>query len=274
MYTVVKYSNWMNQLNFSCFTTTDFNLFFALCVKAREKNTDIVELSYDELKKLTNYKSTSTKRFADDITRMNKKLLSISCMIDVKPGVLMQFNLFSTFWNDTKNHTLTVRVNPDFLFVLNDILSNYTKFDLPIFVSLESKYSKELFKHFKQWVSVGKVTFSVEDLRRKLGAPVSYTNGKFYQLILEPSINELRTKGCFKNLKCTINYSKQPGRPVKSYTFTWVKPIVDEPKQRSHTSVAMPIEDYVNSSCVKDCVEIPLCEQISIESNLGVDNFF
>lgn len=274
MYTVVKYSNWMNQLNFSCFTTTDFNLFFALCVRAREKHSDIIELSYDELRKLINYKPTSTKRLADDITRMNRKLLSISCMIDIKPDVLMQFNLFSTFWNDTKNHKLTVRVNPDFLFLLNDILSNYTKFDLPVFVSLESKYSKELFKHFKQWNSTGKVTYQVDELRTMLGISKKYTNNRFYTLVLAPAVEELRSKTNFKNLKCTINYSKQPGRPVKSYTFTWVKPIVDEPKQRSHTSVAMPIEDYINSSCVKDCVEIPLCEQVPIESSLGVDNFF
>lgn len=276
MYTVVKYSNWMNELNFSTFTATDFNFFFALCAKAKDQKTETITFTFDELKKLTNYKFTGTARFIEDLKRMNKKLLSIDCIIDMedKAGTLAQLNLFSTFLTRVNDKTLTVRVNPDFCFILNDLLSNYTKFDLSIFVSLESKYSKELFKHFKQWNSTGKVTFPVEELRKKLGAPTSYTNGKFYQLILEPSIKELRTKGCFKNLKCTINYSKQPGRPVKSYTFTWVKPIVDEPKQRSHTSVAMPIEDYVNSSCVKDCIEIPLCEQVPIESSLGVDNFF
>lgn len=227
MLTVVKYANWMNELNFSSFTTTDFNLFFALCVMAREQGTDIVKLTYDELRTLTQYRPTSNSRFADDISRMNKKLLAITCMMDINPGVEMQFNLFSTFWNDRNNHMLTVRVNPDFLFVLNDILSNYTRFDLPIFVSLESKYSKELFKHFKQWGSVGKCTFSVDELREILGVPKTYSNGKFYNSVLGPAIDELSEKECFKSLKCTTHYSKNRGHAVTGYTFTWrpVKPI-------------------------------------------------
>lgn len=244
MLTVVKYSNWMNELNFSCFNATDFNLFFALCVKAREQGTDIISLSYDELRKLTNYKSTSNDRFAEDITRMNQKLMSISCMIEAKPGLQIQFNLFCTFWNDKKCRKLTVRVNPEFLFVLNDILSNYTRFDLPPFVSLNSKYSKELFKHFRQWSSVGKCSYSIDELREMLGVPKTYSNGLFYSKILGPAIEELSDKMCFSFLKCTPHYSKNRGHKVTGYTFTWkaTKPRQTEKPMRNPVKVTSAAE--------------------------------
>lgn len=222
-YTVVKYSNWLNELNFSNFTVMDLNFFFALCAKAKEQHTDVINFSFDELKKVTNYKFTGTQRFVHDLKRMNSKLLGINCMIDMedKAGTIAQFNLFSTFLIHVKEQNLTVRVNSDFIFILNDLLSNYTKFDLPIFISLDSKFSKELFRHLRQWSSTGKVTYTVGDLRSMLGAPKSYTNSQFYNFILKTAVAELCECGAFRYLRCTINHEHKKGRPVSGYTFTW-----------------------------------------------------
>ena len=55
------------------------------------------------------------------------------------------FNLFSRFTIDKDQQTLTVRVNPEFTWLLNeftDKLKGYTVFELKEFIELQSKYAK------------------------------------------------------------------------------------------------------------------------------------
>lgn len=223
-YTVVKYDNWLNSLNFGDFTAVDLNLFFSICAQIKEKGLDPITISFDEIREITNYTKNSNASFIADLQRMNEKLLKITGVLKLpdEEETIIQFNLFSYFEIKKKSKTLTVAVNPKFAFVLNGLLTEFTLLDLPVFISLSSKYSKELYRQFRQWKSVGKFPrVSVEKLREMLKVPESYSNHKFYQRIIEPSVKELNEKGAFRNLKCTIELSRKQGQPVTGYVFTW-----------------------------------------------------
>lgn len=223
-YTVVKYDNWLNSLNFGDFTAVDQNLFFSICAMIKEKGLDPITISFDDIREMTNYTKNSNSSFIADLQRMNEKLLKVTGTLKLsdEEETIIQFNLFSYFKVKKKSKTLTVAINPNFKFVLNGLLTEFTILDLPVFISLSSKYSKELYRQFRQWKSVGKFPrVSVEKMREMLKVPESYSNHKFYQRIIEPSVKELNEKGAFRNLRCTIKHSRKQGQPVTGYVFTW-----------------------------------------------------
>lgn len=231
MYNVVKYSNWMNELRFNTFDKMDSDFLFTLCATIKNCHSEVIEIPFSYLKKAVHYPQNSNSlnsQFVQDLRRMNKKLLGIQCEMKGRRGVIVTFNLFSTFMIDAERKTLTVRVNPDFAFVLNDLVSEYTKFELDQFISLKSKYSKELYKQLKQWRKAGTAYFPVDELRIAMNCPEKYTMSQFMQKILQPAVKELKDKQCFKRLTLTQIHAKKKGAPVTGCRFTWVKELHED----------------------------------------------
>lgn len=215
---IVKYDNYLNGLKFTGFSPIDFNFLMALCSRTRDKNTNELKFTFDELREVTGYKQTSIKKFASDLERMNEKLMKIICKIKTETKTIM-FVLFPTFVTDTEEQTLTVAVNEKFKFILNAIIKNFTRFDLDEFVQLNSKYSKSLYRLLKQFKSTGIFEVSIKDFREKMDCPVSYTNKHIMDKIIKPSLHELQNY--FQNLQCTTKYAHKRGKPVIGYIFTF-----------------------------------------------------
>lgn len=216
---IVKYDNYMNGLKFTGFTVTDFNFLMALCNRMRDKDINKVTFSFLELRDITNYKkSNSIKQFVLDLERMNEKLMKVTCKLKTETRIIM-FVLFPTFDINLENQTLTVRVNEEFKFILNDLIKNFTRFDLKEFIELESKYSKTLYRLLKQFKTTGKYEVKLDDFRTKIDCPESYSNKYVMDLIIKPSLKELQNY--FVNLQCTVQYARKRGRPVMGYVFTF-----------------------------------------------------
>lgn len=215
---IVKYDNYLNGLKFSGFSPIDFNFLMALCSRMRDKETNELKFSFDELREITGYKQTSIKKFVSDLERMNEKLMRIICKIKTETKTIM-FILFPTFITDSEEQTLTISVNEKFKFILNEIVRNFTRFELNEFVRLDSKYSKSLYRLLKQFKSTGKFEVSIKDFREKVDCPESYTNKHIMDKIIKPSLQELQS--CFDNLQCETKYARKRGRPVVGYIFTF-----------------------------------------------------
>ncbi len=58
------------------FTATEINLFFAMCNKLKEQDTNTLRLSFDPLKKLSNYspENHNVHRFANDLDNVIKNV--------------------------------------------------------------------------------------------------------------------------------------------------------------------------------------------------------
>lgn len=237
---VVKYDNYMNGLKFTGFTTTDFDFLMLLCSKMRDKNVTELTIPFEDLRQKTGYTRTSIQKFRTDLERMNEKLMRVTCKLKTETRTLM-FVLFPTFDINLENQTLTVCVNEKFKFILNELVKNFTRFDLNEFIRLDSKYSKSLYRLLKQFKSTGKLEIRLDEFRRKMDIPSTYTNRDVMSKVINPSLKELQDY--FSNLQCTVQYARKRGRPVTGYLFTFqpeerVQPASQPIVQKQKKSVA------------------------------------
>lgn len=208
----------MNSLNFKGFTKTDFNFLMVLCNELRDKDLSEIDLSFQELRLKTGYKQTSIDQFVIDLERMNKKLMEITCHLKTESKSIM-FVLFPTFEIDIDEQLLKVSVNQKFKFILNDLIKNFTRFELDEFIGLSSKYTKSLYRLLKQYRSTGHYEVDIEKFRYLMDIPKSYTNRDVMSKVINMSLKELN--GPFQNLKCETKYARRRGKPVTGYIFTF-----------------------------------------------------
>lgn len=232
---IVKYDNYMNSLKFTGFTTTDFNFLMLLCSKMRDKDVTELTISFDELRLKTGYTQHPVKQFVSDLKRMNDKLMKITCSLETETEIIM-FVLFPTFVINLNEQTLTVAVNEHFKFILNELVKNFTRFELKDFISLQSKYSKTLFRLLKQFKTTGTYEATVSDFRTKMGCPVAYNNKQFMQNVINPTLAELQNY--FQDLQCTVKYENKRGKPVSGYIFTFKPEQILKPEPKELPEVA------------------------------------
>lgn len=219
---IVKYNNKMNNIPLKSFEKMDLNFFYAICSQVKEKGSELVEISLDRLKELTDYKSTSIERFKADLLRMNRKLMECKGMYETEEEIV-QFNLFSTFTIVKSRQVLKVRVNSDVAWLLNDIAKEFTAFELQEYVALEGIYSKALYRLLKQWKTKGITKqYGVEELKELLATP-DYDNKHLKDLVINPAVEDIKKHKAFENLWCEVIYAKKRGKPVEGYVFHFSK---------------------------------------------------
>jgi len=222
---VVKYHNEMNKLAFTGFSPSELNVFYTLCSIMKEKGTTKIELSYDKLIELSGLKdsrleeSRQTKLFEN----MYKNLLKLTLGFDDGDKILY-FNLFSHFELIRSKRTVSIGVNEDYSYILNNLANNFTRFELLEFNEISGEYPKLLYRHLKQWKVPGLWEVRIDEFRRLFDVPEWYRMSELDKWVLKPSIKELQKIKDFENLKVT---KIKKGRAVDKLVFEfkeWVKP--------------------------------------------------
>lgn len=202
---IVKLSNQFNNQALRKFNAVHLDLLMAICSRMKEKGTNEVVFSFDELRKLINDKhNTTNEDLARQIVEVNKRLLALNFMFEDEEKVI-QFALFTRFITDKKNATLNVAVNKEFEFLLNDLTSQFTRFELEQFADLKSGYAKECYRRLKQYRQTGMWHVSVSDFRRLLDVPASYTLSHLNSRVIKPILDELQP---LMNLTLERKYKK------------------------------------------------------------------
>lgn len=205
----VKYHNDFEEgLVLKNFNTSDLNFLMTICSKMKDRDIEKVTLSFQELKKLSHWKMNDNKIFIENLKEMNKKLISLNFEIKDKKKTV-QFVLFPTFILDEEEKNLEVRINPDFKYLLNNINSNFTKFELENFTKLKSKYSKIFYKMVMKFKATGYLILSFEDFKKKLDIPDWYRVSEIDKNVMKHIFKEL--PGNFESF--TLNKLKS-GRSV------------------------------------------------------------
>ena len=207
---IVKYSNQFNNQALRKFTALDLDLLMAIAARVRDKEIDEVTFTFEELRQLAHVKKNLTdKELAARIVEVNDRLLACRFRFQ-DDSRTVQFTLFSGFETDWKTRKLLVAVNPRFSFLLNDLTSQFTRFELAEFTALRSSYAKECYRRLKQYRQTGVWKVSLEDFRRLLDVPKSYRPSEINKYVLKPIEEEL---GPLLNLKVHRKYlKKKPGR--------------------------------------------------------------
>lgn len=240
---IVKFSNQFNNQALRKFTALDLDVLMAICSKMRDQSTKQVDFTFDELRRLTRMRKNLTNgEMAKQVIEVNDRLLALHFKFVDGPKTI-QFALFSYFETDERAATLTVAVNERFAFLLNELSSQFTRFELDEFTDLKSSYAKEFYRRAKQYRSTGVWKVSLEEFRRLLDVPESYKPWHVTSKVLKPIEEEL---GPLIHLTVERRYEKRgpgKGRPsLAGFTFRFDKdaqqqPVIDVPTAPTGLSV-------------------------------------
>lgn len=218
-----KYQNELNLIPLKNFNSKEMDLFFALCARMKNKETEKISFSFEELKELSEYKTTAIKSFTKDLDSLYSKMLQLTYRDEYDDdGSFRRFVLFTDFNVSVKKQTVEVKVNESLSNVLNGLTSEFTRFELSAFTSINSSYAKTLFRLLMQFKSTGIYTVDIETFRDLLDIPKSYKMGNIDQTILIPSLKEL--SNYFEDLEVTKIKAKKGNKIARlEFTFTGLK---------------------------------------------------
>lgn len=218
---IVKYDNFLNTIPLKGFTSFELDLLMVLCQRVRDKEDNVIQLPFTDLQKLMTLESNMTvNEFRKAVDKMNHKLCQTVCHFKTEDTSAF-FVLFPTFITNFSERTLTVRVNPDFAFILNRISRNFTRFELREFTMLKSKYAKNLYRQLKQFRHTGHYFKTIDEFKILLDCPKSYSNKIFIRDCVKPAIDELIALECFDDLVFKAHRSHKRGAPITNIEITF-----------------------------------------------------
>ena len=212
---MLKYHNDMNLIAFKDFSQRELNILFSLCLLMKEKGTGEITLSYDEIKNVIPDRFESKAKFEEILEYVYDKLLQLRLESRDK-NKIEKFILFTSYKIHVNEKTVTINTNSDYSYILNNLSKNFTLFELQEFNELSSTYSKHMFRLLKQYRSTGFFRINVDEFKRLLDIPKSYTMKKIGVKVLGPIEKELVSY--FNDFK--INKIKS-GRSITELEFTF-----------------------------------------------------
>ncbi|MBD5431247.1 replication initiation protein [Lactobacillus agrestimuris] len=202
------------------------NIFWLIAAQVKDQGSNTITLSPDQIKREVGYNShISNKQIAKNVDDTFSRLLTIQLSTeekDEKTGHTNKIreNIFKRSVVDTDTLETSVEVSDSFLYLFNH-LEHWTRFSITQYVRLHSNYSRKLFRLLKQWRTVGRKEYPIDEFRKRLQIPKSYRPTDIDRRVLTLCMEELCAN--FQNFKITKNYRKGVrGRKLDSYIFTWV----------------------------------------------------
>ena len=214
---IVKYNNVLNKLNMGKLEEKELELFFALCLELKNKQTDEVFINITDFKNKYNM-GRSNQRFEKYMEIVLEKFLETKMVIKTAKTLELG-NFFRKFKLEFETNTLYVQLDNDYKFILNNLVEMYTQFSFKQYQELKSKYAKRLMPKLCQWQGTKKIEYKKDDLFEILGVTENYKKdlGNFRKRILKPATDEL--KKVFYNLKVTP--LKNRSAKIDGYSFVW-----------------------------------------------------
>lgn len=228
----VIYRNEMNLVPLRKFTPIEIDLFFAMCNKLKEQDTNKLKLSFEELKNLSNYshEQRNIQRFINDLENVYTKILELTYRYEDEKKI-KRFVLFHHYEIDKEERYLEIATNPKFRYILNNMTQDFTKFELREITRLKSSYSKNAFRLLKQFKHTGYVIFTIEDFRARFDIPKSYRMTDINKNVLDPIVKELNKM--FSDLQVNKIKAKK-GRKIEKIEFTFTPEKRINLKKQSH----------------------------------------
>lgn len=252
---VVKYNNDMNTVSFRKFNTRELDIFFAICSKLKEKDIEKISFQFSELRTLSNITVSTIDEFITILDDVYSKMLQLNIRIGNSIDFI-RFNIFSNYEVRGSEQEVIIKTNPDFKWVLNELTSNFTRFELSEFVNISSSYTKECYRRLKQFKSTGKWKIPIDEFRRLLDIPDTYRMCDIDKWVLKPIEKELTP--LFKNFKMQKIKTKGRGRGgvVSFIEFSFAVDKINQytttsNKKQTKTSVRN-IKSYSNTPSLTD----------------------
>jgi plasmid replication initiation protein len=222
----VIYDNDMNTVHFDTLTAKQMDIFFALCYKLQDQGGRQVQISFNEVKKLSDWDMTqSNEKFVAMVNDMVDKVMKLQITRRETAHTKQytdRFTIFPTSRVDLETKTITLRVNNDLVTLFNLMFESFTTFMLEDLNSISTTYGKELFRQLKQFRMQGKRYLTIEELQDCLSLPKSYVKHK-----AEIKRRVLTTKTCSQLRKVLPGFryrttrNKRKNNAITGFWFFW-----------------------------------------------------
>ena len=199
-------------------TVEEMDFFFAIIAKVREKGTETIAFDTDELKKLSRFSDKHKLRWEQTMENVVKKLSELS-YVEKTSQKIKVMALFQFFEIDIEKKQIEIEVTKRFEYVLNKLQANFTIWELAEFTKIRSTYAKTMYRLIKQWRTIGKKEYALEELKQLLTIPKSYAISDIDKVVMSPIKKEL--SHYFKGFNIKKIKSNKKGNPVTGYEFTW-----------------------------------------------------
>lgn len=193
---LVMYHNNFHKINISRLGTLENNLLFDIFKQLSFK--DEIEFTLDKLSRMicSNNVVQNYERTQKVVENLHKDFFGLNFKI-IYPRKISYIHMFSTmdlnYTDDTNTKlvSMSIKVNPDFKYLLKTITKQFTAFSLVHFKSIRSKYSKTLFRMLSQYSSTGILIIGYNEFRELFGVPSEYDFKQLNAFIIKPSVEEV-----------------------------------------------------------------------------------
>ena len=242
---IVKFHNNLNKIPFDTLSELEKNLVMAMLVQVKEKGSDVIRYEANEIKRNID-KNLTNDEFKNVIEGLKRHFFNMSFEVIKKQGTYIDihhlFNRFGIQYTDKTNTDIDyieLQVNPPFLYLVNDLVKDFTTFELMEFCAVKGKYAKDLYRLLKQYKYTGQAIFKWDEFKIIMNIPKTYQAMNIEQRILKPAVKELTReldlidKACNRSAFTTLEYikikdEKARGKPIKLIKFIFTK---EAPKQ-------------------------------------------
>lgn len=216
---IVKYKNELNTIPLRNFKNKEVDIFFGICSKMKERDSETISLSFAELKTMINYTHRSIERFMDDVESMYDKMIQLTYRQVDQEGNRKKFILFTDFEISKTNQIAKIGVNPKFKYILNNLENEFTRFELEEFTRLKSNYSKAIYRLLKQFRTTGYYEEKIDVFKDILEIPKSYTTSDMDKRAIKPALKEL--EDIFKGIKVKKVRNPKRKNKIDKIVFTF-----------------------------------------------------
>lgn len=218
---IVKHHNDLNTVIMRKWTAEEMNFFFAIITKVRDEGTRLMKFDTDELRFLAS-KDFHLDRWSQTMKSVADKVVDLKYYERTEHSYAVM-NLFSYFRVDEKECIVEVEVSSKFEYVINKLEAQFTQYELQEFTTIRSTYAKTAYRLLKQWRTVGRKEFKIDEFKLLLDMPSSYKSSEIDRAVITPILKQLSPY--FEDLKVKKIKSKKRGNPVLAYEFTWKKEV-------------------------------------------------
>lgn len=228
----IKYANDVNNQDLfrviDSFSDLENNLFYVLIAQIVNERDNTIVISADTVKQLINYdKHVSQQTFVNSLdtalTKFLKIVVKYQFIDDNGQENIVSEHLFDKTQINMKTLDCKVKINKRYIPLFNNF-KEWTRFSVLQYTTLQSAYSKRLFRLLKQYRTVGRKKFTYEEFRQELIIPKSYRPSNINTRVLNTVLEELSPY--FEKLHVVKEYEAKGGgrrgRSIIGYTFTWV----------------------------------------------------
>ncbi len=220
---VVKHHNDLNTVIMRKWSSEEMNFFFAIITKVRDEGTRLMKFDTDELRNLAS-KDFHLERWSQTMKSVADKVVDLKYYERTEHSYAVM-NLFSYFRVDEKERIVEVEVSSKFEYVINKLEAQFTQYELAEFTNIRSTYAKTAYRLLKQWRTVGRKEFKIDEFKTLLDMPAGYKSSEIDRAVVKPILKQLSPY--FVDLKVKKIKSNKRGTPVLGYEFTWKKEVTE-----------------------------------------------